>query len=827
MSHQKDRSEALSAIRPNNLSVAIASILAVPAATAVAQDQDQNEGSLLEEVIVTATKRAQNLQDIPQSIQAITADTIRVAGMQSMEDYVRFIPSMNIVIANPGTATIVFRGVADAQSTFIAESSAALYLDEQSLTMNGNPNPRMVDIERVEALSGPQGTLFGASSQSGVLRIVTNKPDPSAFDANIDVMLRGMSEGEASYDVSAMGNIPISDTFAVRLVGFSARDGGFIDNVLGTTPRFELFTNEDKVKEDFNRVEYKGGRISAKWFPNDNWQVTAGIVYQKTDSDGRPEQDVHLDQDLAVVRFKPGFEYDNQDWTQYALTIEGDLGFADFVSATAYFTRDWEYTQDTTPGYAAYFGTFCYGGSYDPDGNYNPYISNYANYCFQPAGVGNYYNDPIGYLKNTQKNTKFSQEFRLSAQGERVDWVAGVFYEEASEDWDFWSFTDGYDESQVFDSWVNGRMAWKGSTPTQSPQDAWWFSADRTDWEQKAVFGEGTFHLGEKWDLTLGARWFDRTMNKRYWNEIPQFNPTDDGVLNPTSDVSDWLGKASLKYQVNDDIMVYGLYSEGFRPGGTNRGRGEPWFPREFDTDWLNNYELGTKMTLADGNVRLNATYFHMKWEDYQLELIDPSNIACGAENARPEPTCGQPWQKVVFNAGDATSEGIELQLDAALSKNFTLGFNATWLDATLDEEVEALVTIPKGSRLPLSPDFQGAVYGQYDWPVNWFGGSATSAYVRLQWSYTGSMLNQVEPLSTPEDGPSPQIKQPAYNIGDIRFGVNGNDWSVQLFVNNLTDERAILFDNPYELDRFFGRGRQTVNRPREYGVRFIKSFGK
>ena len=232
-------------------------------------------------------------------------------------------------------------------------------------------------------------------------------------------------------------------------------------------------------------------------------------------------------------------------------------------------------------------------------------------------------------------------------------------------------------------------------------------------------------------------------------------------------------------------------------------------------------------MTLADGNVRLNMTYFNMKWKDYQLELIDPSYRDCDEENARPEPTCGQPWQKVVFNAGDATSEGIELQLDAALSKNFTWGFNATWLDATLDEDVEALITIPKGSSLPLSPDFQGAVYAQYDWPVSWFAGNATGAYARIQWSYTGDMLNQVEPLTTPDDGPSPQLTQPSYNIGDIRFGINGNDWNLQLFVNNVTDERAILFDNPFELDRFWGRGRQTVNRPREYGVRYIKSFGK
>src|SRR5210317_165296 len=196
-------------VRPTPLSLAISALIAAPAATAVAQDQsEQSENRMLEEVTVTARKREESLQAIPQSIQAISAQTIEQAGLRGMDDYVRFIPSLNIVQANPGTAMVVFRGIADAQSTFIAEPSAAVYLDEQSLVLNGQPNPRMIDIERVEALSGPQGTLYGASSQSGVLRIVTNKPDPSAFDAWVDAGLSTTKSGDMSYDVSGMVNIP-------------------------------------------------------------------------------------------------------------------------------------------------------------------------------------------------------------------------------------------------------------------------------------------------------------------------------------------------------------------------------------------------------------------------------------------------------------------------------------------------------------------------------------------------------------------------------------------------------------------------------------------
>ncbi len=367
MSTERTLIKDLSVFQPKPLSLAISALVAAPAATAMAQDQNEAGGDyLLEEVTVTARKRTENLQSIPQSIQAISAQTIEQAGLRGMEDYVRFIPSLNIVQANPGTAKVVFRGIADAQNSFIAEPSAAVYLDEQSLVVTGQPNPRMVDIERIEALSGPQGTLYGASAQSGVLRIVTNKPDPTAFDAFVDLDLSSTKSGDMSYDASGMVNIPLSESWALRLVGFSAKDGGFIDIVEGTTPKYGVFTNDDVLQKNFNDVKYTGGRIAARWFINDDWTMDAGIIYQKTKSDGRPEHDPVYAGELNLVRFFPQNEIDRQDWTQYALTFAGDMGFADFVSATSYFTRDWTYQQDTSVGYNAYFA-WCY--SYYPEGS--------------------------------------------------------------------------------------------------------------------------------------------------------------------------------------------------------------------------------------------------------------------------------------------------------------------------------------------------------------------------------------------------------------------------------------------------------------------------
>ena len=406
-------------------------------------------------------------------------------------------------------------------------------------------------------------------------------------------------------------------------------------------------------------------------------------------------------------------------------------------------------------------------------------------------------------------------------QGETIDWVAGLYYENSDEEYDFDTFTEGYNQSQ---GWVN-LLADRTDqpVPTQPSGDSWWFSTTSTNWKQWAVFGEVTWHINDSWDLTGGARWFDRTMDAIYWAEIPANNLSAEGISYLEGKENDWVPKVNLAWNITDNNMLYALYSEGFRPGGTNRARGEPWLPVQYDADKLKNFEIGTKNTLAGGKIRLNATYFHMKWEDYQLEVVDPSNTDCDDDNSPPAPYCSQPWQKVIANSGNATSKGVELQFDWAVSQNFTLGANATWLDAKLDEDVVVTILVPAGSRLPLSPEFKGAMYAQYDWPVDWFGGS--NAWLRLQWSYTGDMLNQVEPL-TLDDGPSPQLLQPSYNIGDLRFGLDHDKWSLQLYINNITDERAVLFANPYEFDYFFDRSRVTVNRPRQFGIRWIQRFG-
>ena len=246
----------------------------------LAQDQTAD----LEAVVVTARKREETLLDIPQEIQAISQQEMERANLSTVQDLQRFVPSLTYNATTPGRGTIYFRGVADDSSSFIADSSAAIYLDEQPLTQSAlQPEVRLVDIERIEALPGPQGTLYGSSSQSGTLRYITNKPDPTGFYADVSLDGHTVDHGDQGYELSGVLNLPVGENTAIRLVGFSARDAGFIDNVLAQSLG-GTFDNADVVEEDVNAVEYIGGRAAVRWLAGENWTMDAGVVHQQMEA---------------------------------------------------------------------------------------------------------------------------------------------------------------------------------------------------------------------------------------------------------------------------------------------------------------------------------------------------------------------------------------------------------------------------------------------------------------------------------------------------------------------------------------------------------------
>ncbi|HIG35586.1 MAG TPA: TonB-dependent receptor, partial [Gammaproteobacteria bacterium] len=237
-------------------------------------------------------------------------------------------------------------------------------------------------------------------------------------------------------------------------------------------------------------------------------------------------------------------------------------------------------------------------------------------------------------------------------------------------------------------------------------------------------------------------------------------------------------------------------------------------YPDVYESDFLSNYEFGYKATLLDGRFRLNLTYFTMDWEDYQIELVDPSNLPCGSADAYPAPQCGQPWQKVVANLGDAESDGLIVEVLALVSDSTELGFNAQWVTAETASPL-ADGSAPSGSRLPQVPEFKGNIWIEKTMEISAFG--ANEAFIRGSVAYTGDSVSTVQPGYA--------FAQDSFTIADMKMGIIGDDWELDFFISNITDERAEIAVNDWYFDYYFGRGRQYTNRPREVGIRFSKTW--
>ena len=782
------------------LAVAVSMAVSGHAEEAKAQEDGASSSGGIEEITVTARKREESLQDVAGSIQALTGADLKRQGLLNLEDTIRMLPSVNHVGAIAGANKIIFRGVSDNPGAFIADTSAALYLDEQPLTQfTINPEPRMIDIERVEALAGPQGTLYGDASQSGTMRIITNKPDPTAFAAGADFMVRKGEDSDFSHEVSGWVNLPlVEDKFAIRLVGYNATDGGFVDNVLGVSPMMGTKDNSDVVKDRFNDVDFVGGRIAAKWFVNDEWSVTASAISQSLEAGGYNSYDPSVG-DLQTVLFFD--EVREDDWSQGALTIEGSFGDIDVVSVTSYFDREIDYLLDRTT-YSGYF-------------NYN-FCPASPGYCW--SGIAEDDQDTVGFNTQPQENDRFTQEIRLSQTADNYRWVFGVFYEEKSEYWEYRAATPEFVDTLAYAYWTSLYE------PT-GVDPSWWLSVDDTEWDQWAVFGNFSYNFTDNMSVEVGARYFDQESDRTYYVDKPFIVAgAFPDVTSPQGGNSDWVPKVTFEYAIDDDKMIYALYSEGFRTGGGNRNRTPyTFFPASYDPDLLKNTEIGAKTLWVDGRLQINATAYLGRWNNYQIEAVDPSFRPCETGEDPIVDLCDQPFQVMVANVGDAEQRGLELSIRAVPNDTLDLGFNLGYVNA---ETTESFVVtdlenpVPKGTQLPNVPEWKISTYLQATWPVL----QSESIYVRAQYTWQDESKNQLEeieyggPFTYPD---TPTVIHPSYGILDLRTGLASDAWSLEAFISNVFDERAVLYEDVFNHNLFFGSRIVTTNRPRELGVRF------
>ena len=760
----------------------------------------------LEEVIVTARQRAESSQDVPMTISTLSGEDIERQGITTLEDFSRFVSNLNVQTTAPGQNTIVFRGVSDGGG-FLVDPTAAIYLDEQAMSLTSmSPDIYPVDIARIEALSGPQSTLFGASSQTGTVRVVTNKPDMEGTEitGNMAIGVSGVSKGENGFDFDATANIPIiEDKLAARVSIFSAEDGGFIDSVAGMTVMDEytglggtvsnfdpINPHTDTVEDDINGVEWWGRRAAVKWQISDDWSALVTHNHQEIEANGFNDYDANVG-DLETLKFYDEFRTD--EWKATSLIIEGDLGFAELTIAGSYYDRETVYQHDTQT-YSAYF-MYTLG-----------YYAGYATYQFVPG-------DAVGALINDQINESDTLEVRLSHTGDKYSWTAGVFYMDSYENWDFTSFVDGYANGTAFSTFA-GYAAYYDITI--APTDTWWHSNQTTTREDKAVFGEIDIKLSDRLSLLLGGRYYEVDRYISYFVEKP-LGYANNFTPDRTSVDDGFIPKVGFQYDVSDNMMVWSVYSEGYRVGGANRARGVPTLPLEYGQDIIENFEVGLKSTWSDDTIQFNATYYQMSWSDMQLELTDPSF------------SIGEPWQAVVANLGDGTVNGMDVDLKALVG-NIQFGFNMTNI---FDSYVEPMMSYPDArfeggqadlgldpkSSLPLFGDMAYSLYTEYSGPINLFG-EGTEGFARVQHSYEGKSLNQLSDGSA-----APRQSQGDYRVTDIIMGFDIGDWKAQLSLNNITDERGITYRDSSDYDPYYGRYSDSVIRPKNYNLSLRRYF--
>jgi outer membrane receptor protein involved in Fe transport len=797
----------------------------VAASTISAQAQAQ-----LEEIIVTATKTASSAQDVPIAITALGQESMDQLGITDFNDYLIQLPGITAGGGGPGTNTIYIRGVASTTPNLTTSGVAGLapnvafYLDEQPLVQPGrNLDVYAADMNRIEVLKGPQGTLFGASSQAGTVRLITNKPDPSGFSGKLKIGTAFTKEGDPSYNAEGVVNMPISDSVAVRGVVYLDQQGGYIDNVAGTvttreSARFQPggFQEDDdlsnvnflaadngrQTEDDFNEATYAGARLSALWDINAEWSLLLGVAQQSLDTDGVFFQDPELDE-LEISRYENDTLAD--DFENYNWTLNGRVGELDLIYTGAYTEREAESTVDYTD--------YLFVGQYIPY-----YICDYA--VSYPAGApSGTCQAPNLYVKSYAKTEVQTHEFRISTdQTRRLRGIGGAFYSDMELREDNQFTYPGSTQVIAADGTSVGfgpNFSAQGASVRDPGQ---WnpgviFRNDvlRTD-DQLGVFGELSFDITEQFTATFGARWYDIEVDLKgsAAGSFSNLGATEDmnagnnldeifSGENDKAETDGVIGKVSLSWMPNQDQLYYVTWSEGYRPGFLNRPGGAVsqdgnyTVPFAVDTDDVVNYELGWKLDLLDNTLRFNGDIFYVEITDMQIGIFDTSITNLFFSD----------------NAADAEVTGVEG--DFTWFPESVHGLMLTGGFSYLDTEItESFVTnfVREGDELAFAPEFQVSLSARYEWDLT----SGKLAHVMSTVNYSDEVNTDIVADNN--------IELDSWTLMGVTAGVSDDEWTAEVYVENLTDERAEISGNA-----IFNRARVTVARPRTIGLRFSYDF--
>jgi len=852
------------ALRRLPLASAISAILAGGAPLAHAQSAP--EANTLEEVVVTAQKVTENLQNVPISIETLGNQKLEQLNIVNLDSYVEYLSGVTTIKSigqggnGIGTTHVYMRGINAGQDGNHSGSQPTVgtYFDEQAVTtIDGTVDVHMYDIARVEVLEGPQGTLYGASSESGTVRIITNKPDPTKFEAAYDISGDSVYHGGLGSVVEGYVNIPISPILAVRIVGWDEHDPGYISNVGGThlnagiqngNRTFPAWTgatgltlsNQGSQSSNYNTSHTQGGRAALKLDLNENWTVTPTIMGQRLAANGFFGYDPGVG-NLQVVHSGP--ENTQDSFSQSALTVEGKVSDFDIVYAGAWFVRN----QHSIADYADY--------SYF----YDKYYGSGANWKDNNGKVI----EPQEFVIENSHFTKWSNELRVSTpQQKPVKATVGLFA-----------------QRQVHEIWEDYVMPGLGGNPyTYNPQgfakaynipglnnnSIWLTDEERVD-RDSAVFAQVTWDITSAWSLTGGIREYkyDNSLQGFYGYALgytgpgphsgqatcgppggapnPNYAPfhfapcTDLNLTNVSANGHTEL--ARLSYRFDPDHLVYATYSTGFRPGGVNRVYDvhiNAIYP-PYKSDQLKNYEIGWKTQWFGEHLRWNGALFWEDWSNFQFSYLGPNSVT------------------VVQNAAAATSKGIESNFEWLVGGGWVISGSATFLDAKLTQNFCGTTTLvfptncpnqvsgssnspisyadgtttigpyaPSGTRLPGTPRLKANLIGRYNFPLGDWNGYGQVAYVYQDAS---------TPLLFPafyKPGPQGQVhlsELPPYSLVNLSTGAERNGIQVEARVDNVANNQG-------QLTQFAACTPTTCNQPyispvqpRTYWLRFGQKF--
>lgn len=795
------------------LTLSLATYLLLSAATVFGQTNDSQDSSselesYIEEVTVTARKRVETLQDIPISVAARTEGQMRQSGLTSLEDISRTVASFSVQNLGPGQSVVAIRGTSagkqDRDLPGIKEQ-VGVYLDESVISLSlFTPDLDLFDLNRVEVLRGPQGTLFGSGSLSGTVRYITNQPDTGGTHGAVELDLNTIDDGGTGGYGKAYLNAPLGETTALRVVGFYTKLPGWIDS----------HQPDGSLAKDVNDGERYGGRIALRFEATERLTITPRLVYQEVVVDGYNREDFYNILGNEFTTTRPMVDIGkNEQYTQFDEEFTDEFTLVD-LDITYDFANDMTLTSITS-----YTDRSIVAGR---DASALTASINGGSFGFDEEVFT--LDAPLDDLTDV---SGWTQELRLDGGSDSLNWVVGIFYSDFTRDYGQELLVKGFTELTGIPT----------EGPLIAPEDGLFWSDLSYDFKQLAVFGEATWSVTDRFDLTGGLRYYDFDEER---TQVFDGFFTGPSASSGGAKADGFAPRVIADFAVNDNVSINGQISKGFRLGGLNDPLNEPLCSPEdlvtfggndsFGDETLWNYEAGVKSVVMGGRATFNAAVFYQDIKDLQAVL-----------------TAGTCSSRIVFNVPKAHSAGIELEFAAQQTDRFDWAISASYINAELDSSVVSiapdgstsiLAGLEDGNRLPSVPEFQGAAAATYVIPMdnNW------ETYIHGIVQYVGDRVTQFGDYSEgfgfvdmanghdyPIGAPLTQCcftfewELPSYTTANARIGIRNYKWDVAFYVNNFTNEQAYL-----ALDQernALARVGYLVNQPRTYGVMLRVGF--